>query len=248
MISTISPLATTPDPVVVGAHDAQRPEKYAAYFRYARTEIEPLLPPAPRRVLDVGCGAGATSAWLRSVRPIAYAAGIELMPAAAVDARRVLDQVVVGNIDAMALPFPEASFDLILTLDILEHLFDPWAVIRRLTPLLAPGGCLIASIPNIAHYSVSLPLLRGRWQYSGSGLLDSTHLRFFVESTAVALVQAGGLVVDRRERNIEVPWDLQPLIGWRRNEWVKRSATRLLPQAFTYQFLIRGRWPSAGPT
>jgi hypothetical protein len=63
--------------------------------------------------------------------------------------------------------------------------------------LLRPGGQLIVSIPNVRHVSVLLPLLRGHWDYADTGVLDRTHLRFFVRRTAVALIEAVGFSVER---------------------------------------------------
>ncbi|HEX2117001.1 MAG TPA: class I SAM-dependent methyltransferase, partial [Alphaproteobacteria bacterium] len=153
-------------------------EKQPEYFALARREIGPLLPEKMDHVLEVGCGAGGTLSWLKASRSVSYAAGVELMPSAAERARAVCDEIVVGDVERVTLPFAPGSFDLILALDVLEHLVDPWSAVRRLHGLLRPGGYLIASVPNVAHYSVSLPLLRGRWNYVRSGILDGTHLRF----------------------------------------------------------------------
>lgn len=63
--------------------------------------------------------------------------------------------------------------------------------------ILAPGGTVIVSLPNVAHLSVSLPLLLGgRFDYADAGILDRTHMRFFVRTSAVALLNAAGLSVD----------------------------------------------------
>ena len=215
--------------------------KEGRYFGFARQEIAPLLPDRIGRILEIGCGAGATLGWLKSARRVEYAAGIELMAAPAEEARGVCDEVLVGNVERIMLPFEPASFDLILALDVLEHLIDPWALIPRLHALLRPGGHLIASIPNVAHYSVSLPLLRGRWTYVRSGILDATHLRFFVQSSVEQLLTCSGLVIDMTEPVIRVPWDLHRVIGWQRNQRLQNLAGRVLPHPFTYQFLMRAR-------
>jgi SAM-dependent methyltransferase len=87
--------------------------------------------------------------------------------------------------------------DLILFLDVLEHLVDPAAVLSRFASRLAPGGAVIVSVPNVAHPSVVLPLaIRGQWTYADAGILDRTHLRFFTHKTAMELVESGGFHVD----------------------------------------------------
>jgi 2-polyprenyl-3-methyl-5-hydroxy-6-metoxy-1,4-benzoquinol methylase len=89
------------------------------------------------------------------------------------------------------------NMDLFLCLDVLEHVKDPWALVDALHPRLRPGGSIIASIPNIRHYTVSMGLLfAGKWELADSGLLDRTHLRFFVRKTALGLMTSSGLQVD----------------------------------------------------
>lgn len=168
------------------------------YFATARTEIAPHLPAKIDRMLDIGCGTGATTAFVKSLRPVVWSAGSEFVPEEAEKARTVCDVVSVGNVETWAFEdeIARGSLDLILCLDVLEHLVDPWSVVKRLSPLLAPGGRLIISIPNIRNWKFIRGLLfRGDFRYRDSGLLDRTHLRFFVRDTACALAQAGGLTL-----------------------------------------------------
>ena len=218
---------------------AQYAAKDPKYFGLARQEIGSLVPETVGRVLEIGCGSGGTLSWLKSTRSVSFAAGVEMQPDAAERARAVCDAIVVGDVERLELPFEPHSFDLILALDVLEHLVDPWSVVPRLHGLLKPGGHLIASIPNVAHYSVSLPLLRGRWDYVRSGILDATHLRFFVQDSVEKLLTCSGLAVDKADPVIRVPWDLHRVIGWRRNQRLTSLAARMFPHPFTYQFLMR---------
>ena len=71
------------------------------------------------------------------------------------------------------------SYDFIICGDILEHLRHPNNCLKMLREKLKPDGKVIASIPNIAHGSVRLKLLKGRFEYEQSGLLDRSHLKFF---------------------------------------------------------------------
>ncbi len=225
-------------------------DKNSAYFGYVRREIEPLLPERVGRVLEIGCGAGATLAWLRSIRQVDFAAGIELVDEPANQATTVLDRVVIGNIETLcegpALPFDRTSFDLILALDALEHLANPWNVVKRLHLLLKPGGSIIASIPNVAHFSVVLPLLvHGRWNYVREGLLDRTHLRFFVEQTAIELMTCSGLVVDKMDCIRLLPsWVKGRRATWYFMKFMMRSPLRHL---IDFQFLIRASSVNPNP-
>jgi len=98
----------------------------------------------------------------------------------------------------MDLPIVPSTLDLILCLDVLEHLVDPWRVTSFLQKLLKPGGALIISVPNIRNRDILFPLLfKGKWDYTEAGVLDKTHLRFFVRRTAIELVESSGLTVDK---------------------------------------------------
>ena len=167
------------------------------YYDSIRSDIKPLLPGKVDRVLEIGCGTGNTLAWIKQTQASKWVAGVELNENAAEKAKSTLDAVYCGNIENMSLPIPDGSLDLILCLDVLEHLVDPWKLMKRLHVLLKPGGSVIASIPNVRNFRVVLPLVfRGRWDYAPDGLLDKTHLRYFTRKTALALMESAGMSVD----------------------------------------------------
>ena len=148
------------------------------YYHHVRREISPLLPPRATRVLEVGAGAGGTLKWLKSVYQDAETTAVELNPELRNELQRNADVVLIGPIDE-ALPLLK-SYDLILLLDVLEHLPDSTKTLQALANLLVPGGHVIVSVPNVAHLSVSVPLLLGRrFQYLDSGILDRTSSKIF---------------------------------------------------------------------
>ena len=148
-------------------------------------------------MLDVGCGEGATSAFIRKQHPgLQWVGGVEVVADAASKAEQVLDKVWCGNIETLPLEqsVPASSLDAILCLDVLEHLVDPWKMVQRLSPLLHAQGRLIISVPNVRNWKFIRELLfKGEFRYRDAGLLDRTHLRFFVRDTAKELAEAGGL-------------------------------------------------------
>ncbi len=178
--------------------------KHERYFDHVRREIEPLLPPHAGQVLEVGCGTGATLQWLQASGRCSRTTGIERYETAAEQARARVDELHVGDAEQLvAQAFMPARFDLLLCLDVLEHLVDPWAFVQQAQQLLKPGGLMIASIPNVRHARVVLPLLlQGRWQYEDAGQLDRTHLRFFTRSTALQLMQTRGLQLQHWQRRM----------------------------------------------
>jgi len=226
--------------------------KRTEYFGTPRMDIAPLLPGEPGqplgRVLEIGCGSGATMAWLRTQRPVTLAVGVELTEGNAAVARAAFDEVIAGSIEAPAVVDSLPTFDLILALDVLEHLVDPAAVVRRLATRLAPGGAFVVSLPHVGHYSVALPLvLKGRWTYQDEGLLDRTHLRFFDRVSAPALLTENGLTIERLEPVIDTG-GLFNVVLFRSSRRLRWYTTRLLQHVLPgnmleYRFLIRGRVP-----
>jgi SAM-dependent methyltransferase len=185
---------------------------FADYHDHARPELQALIPPDARRILDVGCGAGILGAALKR-RVGVEVVGVEADSAVAERARQVLDRVHLGDIESLGLPYGPGAFDCIVLADILEHLRDPWNLLRRLVPLLRAPGRLIASLPNVRHWSVLRGLLEGEWSYLPAGVLDRGHLRFFTRTSGRALLEAAGLrVVEIRPVSSGSVPDLSPLI------------------------------------
>ncbi len=167
---------------------------FGNYYEHARPELQALIPIDTRTILDVGCGAGALGAALKR-RDSIEVVGVEADRGAAEAARKILDRVHLGDIEVLDLPYSPGRFDCIVLADILEHLRDPWGVLRRLVPLLAARGRLVASLPNVRHWSVVRGLLEGEWAYLPAGILDQGHLRFFTLKSGRALLESTGLTV-----------------------------------------------------
>ena len=171
----------------------------ATYPFSGREEMLPFVPAGARTVLDVGCGPGGFGAALRRADPTRTLWAVEAAPAAAAEARPHYDRVIAGTYpDALAAT--GQRFDCVVFNDVLEHLVDPWATLRATLPHLAPGGTVVASIPNVRNIRVVVDLvLRGRWTYTELGVLDRTHLRFFTARTIRELFADSGFAVERLE-------------------------------------------------
>jgi 2-polyprenyl-3-methyl-5-hydroxy-6-metoxy-1,4-benzoquinol methylase len=167
--------------------------KPADYFEHPRADLVARLPRPLGRVLDVGCGAGRVGRSLRAAGASALV-GIELDPSAAAAARSVFDQVIERDAEtAIAAMEGEIQFDTICCYDILEHLYDPGAVLERLRTVVSPSGHLHISIPNARHLSLLFDLiLRGSFGYTTYGHRDVTHIRWFTRRDVEALVQESG--------------------------------------------------------
>jgi 2-polyprenyl-3-methyl-5-hydroxy-6-metoxy-1,4-benzoquinol methylase len=193
-----------------------------------------------KRVLDVGCWNGDMGAHLRQHN--VEVVGVEQDPEAAKIAAERLDRVVVGDVQELDLEavFGSGVFDAIVLGDVLEHLVDPRLVLSRLRPLLSPGGSVVASIPNVAHGSVRLHLLDGRFDYTDVGLLDHTHLRFFTRSTMERLFEdAGFVVVEERTTTVHpLAAPEAPLVGTDVDATLVERVSAD-PDAHVYQFVVR---------
>jgi 2-polyprenyl-3-methyl-5-hydroxy-6-metoxy-1,4-benzoquinol methylase len=186
---------------------------------------------SPGRVLDVGCSSGYLA------RPLAErgvaVVGIELDEAAATEARAVCEDVVVGDVESMSLPFAESSFDAVLCGDLIEHLRDPEATLARLKPLVRAGGRLVLTTPNVANWAMRLSLLGGRWRYTDRGILDRTHVHLFTRRTLVDAVEAAGFRVVELDHTAPVPRFGTPAV-----ERVAHALAGVRPSLLAYQFLL----------
>jgi len=192
-----------------------------------------------RRILDVGCSTGEVAEALTGEGNEVW--GVEIDREAADKASGHVVRLVVGDVEQMDLiaEFGRASFDIVVFADVLEHLKDPVAVLRRVRPLLAADGCIIASIPNVAHGAVRLALLKGRFEYRELGLLDDTHLRFFTRASVGQLFDSAGYVpTDVRQTTAGVFETEVSLSPAEFPDGIVDEVERD-PDSTTYQFVVR---------
>jgi len=185
----------------------------SGYFSHPRPQMRGFVPSEARRILDVGCGDGAFAAGLRDERRARGQEleiwGLELDSSAAERAATHLDRVLQGPAQDRALELPPGTFDCVVMNDVLEHLVSPEVLLDALRPALAPGGCLVASIPSVRYFpNVWDLVVRGDWEYQDEGILDRTHLRFFTRQSMRGLFQRSGYSVVLQQ-------GINPTSSWR---------------------------------
>jgi 2-polyprenyl-3-methyl-5-hydroxy-6-metoxy-1,4-benzoquinol methylase len=176
-------------------HQLSYDTKPTEYFQYVRPEMLRVVPAHCRRVLDVGCAEGAFGESLKKTRGIEVW-GVEPTKSAAATAMAKLDKVIAG-VFGPENALPVGTFDCIVFNDVLEHMIAPEMALRYARTLLAPGGVVVASIPNIRYFPMVYQLMiHARWEYVDAGILDKTHLRFFTRSSIVNMFDSEGFAID----------------------------------------------------
>jgi SAM-dependent methyltransferase len=133
-------------------------------------------------------------------------APFEAVAAAAERAQARLDRVIRANaetLDFAAAGIAAQTLDLIIVADVLEHMLDPWHMLGKLRLLLAPGGRILVSIPNVRNLWLIEKIVRGGFDYADEGLLDITHIRFFTLAELRAMFADTGFAVQRTRLNVD---------------------------------------------
>lgn len=197
-----------------------------------------------KHVLELGTAVGSMTYALKEYNRCTVV-GVEVDPVSAEMARPYCEKLIIGSLDELDLvaALGDEKFNVIVAADVLEHLVDPWACLKKLKPLLKPDGYLVASFPNVAHNAVIASLLDGRFPYQDKGLLDRTHLRFFARHDLEEMFLATGFIPKR--------WQ-QVLLGAEHSElagfWLSlpKESQDFLKQnddGWCYQFVIQA-YPS----
>lgn len=170
-------------------------KKQSGYYENLRPDIIALIPDGSNKILELGCAKGYTLKKLKELGKASEILGIEINRQSVLEAKNHLDNVICANIeDMVSIPFNRNYFNFIIFADVLEHLEDPWNVLKMIRNYLKDDGFVIATIPNLRHKSIILPLfLRGRFQYDPTGgAMDISHLRFFTRESITTMFKSVG--------------------------------------------------------
>jgi 2-polyprenyl-3-methyl-5-hydroxy-6-metoxy-1,4-benzoquinol methylase/translation elongation factor EF-1beta len=202
-----------------------------------------------KKVLELGCSVGTQSRILTE-KLGCDVTGVELNPMAAHQAKAYCSRVVVGNLDQIDFEteFHDQKFNVILCADVLEHIYDPIAMLSKVKSVISSNGYVVASIPNIVHIALIFEMLQGRFDYRDIGLLDESHIRFFTRSTLIRTFSEAGFKLEHLERGLVGPFDTEFKIVANTSEdhAILDYLRTHNEECFTYHFIVKAL-PSDAP-
>ena len=162
------------------------------YYSLSRPDVAAFVPKKIKTILDVGCSQGAFLELVK-IQTGAETWGIEVVSEIAEKAKHKVDHIFEGKIEDVINSIPDGYFDCISFNDVLEHLLEPTDVLKAIKHKLSVNGIIIASIPNVRFvFNLRDLLIHKDWQYTDSGILDSTHLRFFTQKSMKRMFEEAG--------------------------------------------------------
>jgi methionine biosynthesis protein MetW len=230
--------------------DAQRYDWEGVFDAEASGEVPGIIAgwlDRSSRVLDVGCGSGAITLM------VSRATGARILGVEP-DADRALAARAKGLSIINALLSPHilsehGPFDAVMFTDVLEHLEAPGQMLDLAKQGLRPGGEILASVPNVAHWTVRVRLLFGKFDYTEMGIMDATHLRWFTRKSLRELFARHGFDVVEMDASIgdflpEYHRGPMRLVPPRIRKLVLRTLVKAMPALFGCQHVIRAQLPA----
>jgi 2-polyprenyl-3-methyl-5-hydroxy-6-metoxy-1,4-benzoquinol methylase len=165
-------------------------DKPADYFGHSRTDaLRLLVGSRGLSILELGAGGGFTLVEAKRCGIASYVAGVELHSVEnGLQQHPCLDEFHHSDLNGPVAALRRHEFDVLLCLDVLEHLVDPWTTLSAWSVYLKKDGLLIISVPNFREFKVIWKVFfRGDFGYTAAGILDKGHLRFFTRKTVMQL-------------------------------------------------------------
>jgi len=217
-------------------------EKFDEWSPHSLVCTDPRLIPEGSTVLDIGCSTGYISRTLNAKKHCRVT-GVDILPPAEVDATNFtyLQLDLESSEDEVAQLLAERRFDVVLLLDVLEHLTSPerFLLATNVRPSLGSPR-FVMSTGNVAFIAVRLMLLFGFFNYGEKGILDISHKRLFSYRTFHNLLEQTGFVI-LKEDFFPVPFQK---LGFQKNvvrvlEMINRWLIKLWPSLFSYQIMFQ---------
>lgn len=217
-----------------------RPVERKSYKNEGNPAVLARVPGQARSILDVGCGAGDNARILaRSGRIVD---GVTISTVERESALKYCRNVVIYDLEKGLPGEVSGPYDCVICSHVLEHICWPQMLLGDIRTRLSPGGLLIVALPNVFFYKNRWNLLRGRFDYEESGLMDNTHFRWYSFESAQKLLTAHGFEVMNAEADGSFPLPffrriLPSLVTGSIDAW----ASAIFPGLFGYQMVYCAR-------
>jgi 2-polyprenyl-3-methyl-5-hydroxy-6-metoxy-1,4-benzoquinol methylase len=172
-------------------------EKPLKYYSNERNETLEFIPKNSKKILEVGCAEGNFGLLLKKEFN-SEVWGIEPAEAPFLIAKEKIDKIFFGTVEENLENLPELYFDVIVFNDVLEHLYDPYFVLKEIKNKISETGCIVASIPNVRFWGNLKEIINKKdWHYKNKGILDFTHIRFFTKISMIRMFEDAGFKVEK---------------------------------------------------
>jgi len=160
-------------------------------------ELLNLIPINAKKIIEIGCSSGALAREYKKINSNCEYIGVEIMTDYGDLAQRYCDRVIIGDVESFPATFfsDNSDVDCWIFADVLEHLKDPWEILRKISSVLGGDGSVVACIPNIQHWSIQSLISTGDFRYQDIGILDRTHIRWFTRKTIIEMFEQTGFSI-----------------------------------------------------
>jgi 2-polyprenyl-3-methyl-5-hydroxy-6-metoxy-1,4-benzoquinol methylase len=207
-------------------------------------ELLNLMPQHCKRIIEVGSSSGVLAREYKKLNPDCHYTGIEIDSEYAALSKRFCDAVLHTSIESI----DETSFsslfpsDCWIFADVLEHLVDPWSLLKRIRGCISGEMSIVACLPNAQHWSIQAKINCGHIIYEDSGLLDRTHLRWFsrltiidlFQSTGFRIVQGGPRIFEHMEPDEKIRAAIQTMA-----EAIGANVETSINDALAFQWIVK---------
>jgi len=205
--------------------------KKALDYRISKVREEKIFELLPKKlkgikVLDVGCATGYLGQKLE--KRGAKVSGIDISTSVIKLARKVLTRAEVVDLNNQKIPCPKSSFDIVIASEVIEHLMNPFDVIKEISRVLRKDGDFIITTPNLLYWGNRLKFLIGEFSYTKSGVFDETHIHFYTYRTLVDDLQKSGFRI-LKENHVYAKGNVIIFLK------------KTFPGTFAYQFVISAK-------
>jgi 2-polyprenyl-3-methyl-5-hydroxy-6-metoxy-1,4-benzoquinol methylase len=195
-----------------------------------------------QRVLEVGSGPGSITKQLKEAGRCKVTA-LEIDPVAIELVKPFCEAVYSADLNSSEWDkvLSGQKFEVVLAADVLEHVYNPLAVLKKMASLVTPGGRVVLSLPHVGHCAIATCLLLEDFEYRDWGLLDRTHIRFFGLKNIQDLLQQANLAITKVEFVVRHPEETEFAAKWSQLNNVVQNALLINKFGFVYQVVLEAR-------